>query len=420
MNRIGILLIAVALIAGMASYAACPIKIRTWYDLNAIRNNLGADYILMNDRNSTTAGYEELASPTANGEKGWQPIGVYTATRYTGLMDTGTNYTGLMGTFEGQGHEVRDLFIDRPDESYVGLFGRIGSAGVIEDIGVVNFTVIGENLVGGLVGENDGAASNSYATGSVIGDAAVGGLVGFSNSGTVSNSYSTGGVTGSSSVGGLVGVVFFGAVINSYSIGSVTGQSYVGGLVGHSVRGEVSNSHSTGDVTGNLSVGGLVGNNELSGTVNNSYSSSSVTGNNCTGGLVAANAGAVSNSYATGSVTGDAAAGGLVGVNIGDVTMCYCTSNVIGSYSTGGLVGENSFEWSPLLEGTVSNSFWDTQTSGQSSSTGGKGETTAEMHDITTFSDVGWNITAVANPSTFDSASIWNIVDGMTYPFLSG
>jgi uncharacterized repeat protein (TIGR02543 family) len=43
--------------------------IRTWYDLDAIRDNLGCSYLLMNDLDSATAGYEELASPTANGEK---------------------------------------------------------------------------------------------------------------------------------------------------------------------------------------------------------------------------------------------------------------------------------------------------------------------------------------------------------------
>jgi len=49
--------------------------IQTWYDLDAIRNNLNHNYVLMNDLNSTTDGYAELASPTANDGKGWQPIG---------------------------------------------------------------------------------------------------------------------------------------------------------------------------------------------------------------------------------------------------------------------------------------------------------------------------------------------------------
>jgi hypothetical protein len=54
--------------------------------------------------------------------------------------------------------------------------------------------------------------------------------------------------------------------------------------------------------------------------------------------------------------------------------------SVTGNYTVGGLVGLNF--------GTVSNSFWDTETSGQSTSAGGTGETTAEMQDVGTLSMV--------------------------------
>jgi len=80
--------------------------------------------------------------------------------------------------------------------------------------------------------------------------------------------------------------------------------------------------------------------------------------------------------------------------------------------SVGGLVGSTVY-------GNVTNSFWDTETSGQVTSDGGTGRTTAEMQDIYTFSAVGWNITAVANPDIRNLAYIWNIVDDVTYPFLS-
>ena len=93
----------------------------------------------------------------------------------------------------------------------------------------------------------------------------------------------------------------------------------------------------------------------------------------------------MSNSYSTGGVTGDDDVGGLVG------------------YS----------------EGTVSNSFWDTETSGQSTSAGGTGKNTTEMQDIATFSGAGWNIIAVNDPDMRNTAYVWNIVDGETYPFLS-
>ena len=89
----------------------------------------------------------------------------------------------------------------------------------------------------------------------------------------------------------------------------------------------------------------------------------------------------------------------------------YSTGSVTGYDYLGGLVGAN--------EGTVNDSFWDTETSGQATSNGGTGKNTAEMKDITTFSGAGWDIIAVANPSTRNTDYIWNIVDDQTYPFLS-
>jgi len=319
-------------------------EIRDWRDLHAIRDDLSGPYVLMNDLDSTAAGYTELASETANGGMGWEPIG--------------TSDDQFIGSFDGQGYEIRDLFINRPDEDSAGLFGEIGQEGITIDIGVVNVIVIGNDYVGGLVGHSDGTVSNSYSTGSVTGREHVGSLVGHN--------------------GGIVN--------NSYASGSVTGDSRVGGLVGWN-QATLSNSYSSCSVTGNSSVGGLVGDNWY-------YEST------------------VSNSHSTGSVTGGRWVGGLVGVNYyGSVTHSYSTGRVTGSSQIGGLVGYNT--------DTVSKSFWDTQTSGQATSDGGTGKITAQMQDIATFSGATWDIIAVANPSAPNPSYTWNIVDGYTYPFLS-
>jgi len=84
---------------------------------------------------------------------------------------------------------------------------------------------------------------------------------------------------------------------------------------------------------------------------------------------------------------------------------------VAGEGFVGGLVGLNE-------DSTVSDSFWDTETIGQATSDGGTGKTTAQMQDFTTFSGAGWNIIVVALNQT-NPAYIWNIVNGVTYPFLS-
>ena len=78
-------------------------------------------------------------------------------------------------------------------------------------------------------------------------------------------------MSGNSTIGGLVGSNG-GAVTNSYSAGSVSGNSYVGGLVGSNWQeGIVSKSYSTAKITGGtVRVGGLVGGNG-GGIVTNSF-----------------------------------------------------------------------------------------------------------------------------------------------------
>jgi hypothetical protein len=399
--------------------------IRDWYDLNGIRDDMDGYYILMNDLNSTTPGYADLASPTANGGEGWEPIGT-SDVRFDGILD-------------GSGYEIRDLYIYRTTK-YVGLFGYVTNEGILRDIGMSNVTVTGYQNVGGLVGYTCGTVSNCYAAATVDGDRYIGGLVGRNQDGTVSNCYATGLVTGDIEIGGLMGVNW-GTLNNCYANVNVTGNAWLGGLVSDN-GGVVNSCHATGNVTGGGFVGGLVAEN-YEGFVSNCYATGFVNSSGgCAGGLMGENAGGtVTNSYAISSVTGSYDVGGLVGVSLsnGAVTNCYATGSVVGWERVGGLVGRNS--WSTISfcyavgnidcdwdvggllglndYGTVTSSFWDTETSGQATSAGGTGKTTAEMQDIATFSGAAWDIVAVANPDTRNIAYIWNIVDDETYPFLS-
>jgi hypothetical protein len=223
----------------------------------------------------------------------------------------------------------------------------------------------------------------------VDGSEEVGGLVGH-NDNYISDSYSTGNVTGTHRVGGLVGYNWY-TVTNSYATGSVTGTgNYTGGLLGYNHWAYVSYCYATGSVTGNNHVGGLVG-----------YSWGTESRN-----------GYVHDCYATGSATGTQCIGGLMGLNsYADVYNSYSIGSVAGDTYVGGLIGRNQ------EGGTVSDSFWDTETSGTGASAEGTGKTTEEMYDITTFSDAWWTITDVA-PGVADDYYTWNIVDGEAYPFL--
>jgi hypothetical protein len=185
------------------------------------------------------------------------------------------------------------------------------------------------------------------------------------------------------------------------------------GLFGYLASGaevsEVGVENANLTATNNYVIGGLVGNSF--GTVSSSYSTGSITEANRGGGLMGWNDGTVSNSYSTSDVIAYDYGGGLLGGNNGDVSNSYCTGAVTCGHAARGLVGGHG--------GTVTGSFWNVQTSGQATSPGGIGKTTAEMKSITTFSSAGWNIIAVANPDSRNDSYVWNIVDGQTYPFLS-
>jgi PGF-CTERM protein len=319
--------------------------------------DLGADYRQISDINASgTSGW--------NDGKGFEPIGEFNRTR-------DTEFTGFTGTFDGGNYTVSELTIDRGSITQVGLFEVVDS-GRLEKVALENVNVTGDGDVGGLVGLSFGTVTNSYANGSVSGNSGVGGVVGNNFDGTVERSYATGNVSGTSNVGGLIGANG-GTVTNSYATANVSGSGdLVGGLIGNS-QGPVTNSYATGDITGNDRVGGLVG---ISG-------------------------GIVERSYATGNVSGDDEVGGFVGRNGGNVTDSYATGNVSGDEEVGGLVGSN-------FDGTVTESYWDTETTGQSTSAGGTGLNKSEM----TGDD------AARNMQGFNFMTTWETVSG-EYPTLN-
>ncbi|WP_411877763.1 YDG domain-containing protein [Polaromonas sp. YR568] len=313
------------------------------------------------------------------------------------------------GLSTGTAWQIADIY---------GLQGA-GSADLLNK----NFKLANNIDASGTVNWNGGAGFNPIASGAQFfgtldggghvidqlvinrpGDTDVG-LISLMNGGTVSNLGLTGGsVTGDDNVGALVGRSI-GTIINSHSSAAVNGSQRTGGLVGTNA-GTISNSYASGDVSGSIYTGGLAGTN--SGTVSGSYATGTVLGSNA-GGLVGVNSNAISNSYASGAVgtASDHTTGGLAGINSGTITSSYANGLVQGSSETGGLVG-----WDNI--GTVTASFWDTQTSGQAGSGGGgTGILTADMMKAQTFTDAGWNASNVGGDGT-----TWRIYEGHTGPLL--
>ncbi len=273
----------------------------------------------------------------------------YTGDAYN-IIGTDSMNGSFTGVYDGNNHTISNLSINSLREKYTGLFGYM--TGEVMNLGLINPEVFSQGShVGALAGYLfAGTITNCYVEGAnVSGDDYVGGLVG-TCAGRLNRSYSTGIIIGDSYVGGLIGIVDDSTVNRCYSKASVSGNMEVGGLAGKTVdeQSVVSSCYATGSVNGGRYVGGLVGQ---------------------------VQSGRAYKSYSTGSVSGDQDVGGFTGYIrvLGGVTLC----------------------------------FWDTETSGQSTSAGGTGKTTEEMQTITTFTDVGW-----------DFMNTWTICDGMNYPVL--
>ena len=127
----------------------------------------------------------------------------------SGFIPISDVYTKFSGDYNGNGHTISGLYINRSGNSDVGLFGYV--TGYIENLGLINEYVKGSDVTGGLAGHliDPGIIRNSYTTGSVIETStAGGGFVGF-NGGQIFNCYSRCSVTGTQLypyyIGGFIG-----------------------------------------------------------------------------------------------------------------------------------------------------------------------------------------------------------------------
>jgi len=209
-----------------AGTVANPYIITTARHLDEVHSFLTAHFKLGNDIDLTT--YIANSSGTSSTSAGWMPIG-----------DDNLSTNNFRGVFDGNGHTISGLSINRPSLDYVGLFGAVGAGGTIKNVivKIVSTGVTGKNTVGGLIGKSSGTIEsvgvNINNTG-VKGGSSVGGLIGLNNnSGIIENCFVTGPVTGTANrIGGLVGNNI-GSIKNCYYTGLIAGTGTgKGGLVG--------------------------------------------------------------------------------------------------------------------------------------------------------------------------------------------
>ena len=290
-----------------------------------------------------------------------QDINLDTSANYILTDDidcTGINFkplaenTPFTGTLDGAGYTIKNLTITNSAYNYpfVGLFGRL--AGTVEDLKIDNANINGWNDFLHLGGATVGGIAGYQAEGSSITDS--------SFNGTIVTKWNAGGLVGESN----------GNISSSYSLGSIYSTYY---------SYKSWNSH--------LSVGGLVGIQGSTGNITDSYS----------GATVGVGEGYPSDIQQVGGIAGDSK---------GVITNSYAYGKVNGGYWVGRFVGGGivSTDYNGAFSGTVSNSYWDKQTSGVTTSGGGVGKTTADMKATSTYAN-------------WDFANTWNFTAG-DYPHL--
>ena len=112
-----------------------PTEIRDWHDLDAVRQNLDGDYIIVNDLDQTTAGYDEHVG---NPAEGWNPIGE--------VDRNAVEFTSFTGQIDGNGHKITGLQINRPKETDLGLFAMIGEKTTISNLILTELDVTGKEF----------------------------------------------------------------------------------------------------------------------------------------------------------------------------------------------------------------------------------------------------------------------------------
>ncbi len=262
------------------------------------------------DDNSDGNPYNDANDTTdAGANEGFTPIG-------------SNSRIPFVGTYDGQGHTIDNLSINRPEDRYIGLFGRVqkgnstptsdssSPTAEVRNLGVTNVEVIGGSYVGALVGRYAHAPKtieNCYSTGTVqgaegnsdvrgaVGTRAIarngfciGGLVGRVQDSTIKNSYSNATVKGQQHVGGLVGHALKVTIQDAYSAGPVVAEGnnqacrYIGGLIGHTSDSVLEDVYSTGPISINSTdtthkyIGGLIGGVAREMTIRRAYSTSEI------------------------------------------------------------------------------------------------------------------------------------------------
>ena len=246
----------------------------------------------------------------------WTPIGTV-AVPYT-------------GSFDGGEYRISGIYANDSSNSAenIGLFGVIGTGGMVQNLFIENSQITGQNSVGMIAGINKGTIQNCF------------------NYGIVHSAY------------------------------------YAGGIAGVNEK-MIQNCGNCGEITGNYYTGGITGSNDSAATVQSCFNMGSVTAPQRTGGILGTNYGMIQYCYNAGTISGGSAVGGVIGYQNSTISYgfysCYNIGHVSGLNTTAGAV-VGSF-----VNGNVYYCYYDSDRSGIGDRVA-TGKTTADMATPTSLS----------------------------------
>ena len=307
-----------------------PYRIFNADQLNQVRNFLGkTDVYFSLEADIDMTGWIAENNPS----QGWLPI-------------EGNSVVKTLD-FNGNGHTIKNLWINRPNSDYVGLFGYIATEGRIYNLKLENANYVGNDYIGGIIAESSYMNLESCGfNGKISGNDKLGGILGYCDvceNTSIINCFSRCIIAGNDQAGGIVGYIrceYDEAAMKSQSIkisgctsyNKINGNSSLGGIIGSAYTTKsadiyVNSCYSYNAIKGKKNLGGITG-------FYNRYNSS-----------IHSYYGHISNCYTNGFIIGDSNIGGIAGYfedrygGIG-ITDCYANfNNIQGNDYVSGIIG---------------------------------------------------------------------------------
>ena len=296
----------------------------------------------------------------------------------TGFVALPSFSTG--GIFDGNELVINNLYINTTLASQ-GLFIGLSGGSIIRNVRVTNgyITSTSTGLKFGFIcaAITDGTIENCNASGEIY----------------IPNGYV---------VGGIAGQLQTGLISKCFADVTLTGGRWTGGLIGQSANnGYLQDCSVIANITCTAGESGGIAGSLLDGTGHIKRCSSKgiltrLGGGNYYGGITGLNYSTIENCYSQMIINSDGGnKAGAIGRNLGGV--------VNNCYSTGSVQGVTNAGFCQTNSGTINYCYWDVTTSGQTTSAGGVGKTTAEMQaglipDTTIYE--GWD------PLIWDSGTV--------------